>query len=714
MHNQVRNASVAAAAAFLLIVPLVSGCATHHAASTVPQTSTRSKSDRTPLASDGYCTSNGSDATGQTADCYMPYAGQLAMNWDLEGNTAPYDLDDPNGVDPGGNGLLCDPNPITTTVSGAQAASVTVTTAGPYLPPCSAGQMQTVPLNVTVTTNADPTAGPFTLTVKFAAPVTLWDPSDGGGDPAEADFVMILHVGACPSTVTPAAAAAAVRRAPTSAQRTLGAPRKAASTRRSTRTGVIGNATMVYGIPQPTANAACPTPAPIPTPMPTPPAPAIQKTLYTASLASKPQLQFTDAADPVLGTLTWNVTGDTAGFNNLAFQSTTTTAPPHANSLKFDVPMATNPKDYKLHVTVTSSVTGAVSAETVVTLRVLPPFYSTSTDNALGVFESSDDGTAVIKSDASVAQDHDDGITPDFGVDDGATSATSAVRAPRAATTMTKFYNPNAPPPAFITHLSTFAKEQKAGCVALLIDDNYANNPKSGTSPGVYYFYGYCRPAVALASPATVNWIIDAYDIRGDVPYDLHQHATQTPMSCSNTGITFQTFWHVCATDYQNVAPVTGHAEAQKVRYSIALTTVPSTQQTEDPQEGTYIVNNKGVFYPLIPVNAAWGQTDNGYVPFWTDGRNPPLNWCGAGDIPLLAPPRCYNSKRNSAVLGANLQSKKPPGTPVFPKPGAGFHAHHIQPTSWGGTDEKNNGVWLPAADHYPFNHWWASRNFSV
>lgn len=176
-------------------------------------------------------------------------------------------------------------------------------------------------------------------------------------------------------------------------------------------------------------------------------------------------------------------------------------------------------------------------------------------------------------------------------------------------------------------------------------------------------------------------------------------------MACRDTGITYQTSqvtWHVCSTDYQNVVPITGHAEAQKFYYAIQLA-APRSQQSQDPEQGAYIINTKGVFYPLIPANSAWGRTNDGFVPFFV---NDMLHWGGGGNTPPA--PNCYNSSNNSAVLGRALTRGG------FPKPGGGYQAHHIQPTSWGGDDSAANGVWLPAVDHYPFNSWWASRNFSL
>lgn len=549
--------------------------------------------------------------------------------------------------------------------------------------------------------------------MKFAAPVTLWDPSDGGGDPAEADFVMILHVGACPSTASPVpstaspiAAAASARRIATGAARNNERTRKSSSGTRRTRTGVIANSTMVYGIPQPTTNSACPAPAPTPTPLPSPPAPAIQKTLYTASLASKPELKFTDAADPILGTLTWNVSGDTSSFKNLALQSTTTAGPPHANDLKFEVPMTAEPKDYVIHVSVTSSVTNQTSAETVVTLRVLNPFYSTTTDNALGVFEQSLDGTAVIQSDGTTAQVHDDGITPDFVVDDGTTAASAVRRAPLAHPPLNAVYDPSAPPAGFLRRLAVFAQEKKAGCAALLIDDNHANDPKSGKSGGVYYYYGYCRPAAALAANPYVSWVIDAYDVTGMFYQNLGISSPYRTVSCGDTGITFQGVWHVCNTDYTDIVPITGHSEAELFRYKIVLGGVPRQQQTEDPQDGMYVVNRKGVYYPKVIANPAWGQSESDFVPFLTAGRQPPLHWCGAGSVPSSA--KCFNASNNSTRLARALVKGG------FPKPGNTFQAHHIQPTSWGGDDTKENGVWLDQPDHTNFTTWWLPANFSL
>jgi len=110
-------------------------------------------------------------------------------------------------------------------------------------------------------------------------------------------------------------------------------------------------------------------------------------------------------------------------------------------------------------------------------------------------------------------------------------------------------------------------------------------------------------------------------------------------------------------------------------------------------------LNNRGVPYPIVKVELPWGPTnDGGYVP---KPRNPPY-------LPVAGTGNDDNKALRRALKVAE-----------FPKPAAGFQAHHIKPQSWGGTDDAINGVWLPTTAagfpnlHSPFTIWFDPRNFS-
>lgn len=121
-------------------------------------------------------------------------------------------------------------------------------------------------------------------------------------------------------------------------------------------------------------------------------------------------------------------------------------------------------------------------------------------------------------------------------------------------------------------------------------------------------------------------------------------------------------------------------------------------------EAGGFVINNKGVFYPKVPASPSWGQTSAGVVPFPPPGSY--IHRCP--DVkPVL--PNCYNASNNSARLGKALRDAG------FAKPGGGFEAHHILPTSFGGDDQARNGVWLPGdPQHQQFSTWWNVFNFSV
>jgi hypothetical protein len=684
-----------AAAGLSLVGPLAAGCDAHGGATAVPIASGAAKGSHDAVASaGGYCTGNSADITGQTVDCYVPYASTTTLNWNIVGNTAPDDLDDPNGVDPGGNGLLCGGGPVTATVSGAHASSVTANATQPALPSCGAGYAASAPLTVTVVTNADPDAGPFTVAANFAAPVTLWDPSDFDGDPGEADFVMVLHVGTCAPGSAPAAAAhvaASARHA--SRHRTSSAARRP-------RVGAIGNLTAVYGLPvlggpPPACFAAPPPSPPTPAPRPTPPAPSIPKTMYTASLISQPRLPLTDAASAEYGALTWHVAGDVDKFQNVAFAPAATAGPPHADTLGFDVPPTVPPNDYTVRVSVTSSSFGTTSAETVVTLRVLPPVLSGTSDNALQVFQQDNAGNVIVSDGSDIATTNGDTTEPDFGLVQSAAGTASARRAAQAVSTIAS-YDALKPPAGLAAELATREKQKIFTCGGLLTNDNLARDATSGSSQGTLVFFAYCNAPVANLA---FHWTTDAMDLNS---LTLIQSADHAPVPCSYTGQKYGN-WLICATQGTPIVPVSGHAEEDRFRYDLIMLQ-PASRTLSMAESGGFVINNKGVFYPKVPASPAWGQTSNGVVPFPPPGSN--IHRCPDVKPPL---PGCYNASNNSARLGKSLRDAG------FAKPGGRFEAHHILPTSFGGDDTATNGVWLPGdPQHQQFSTWWNIFNFSL
>jgi hypothetical protein len=67
---------------------------------------------------------------------------------------------------------------------------------------------------------------------------------------------------------------------------------------------------------------------------------------------------------------------------------------------------------------------------------------------------------------------------------------------------------------------------------------------------------------------------------------------------------------------------------------------------------------------------------------------------------------------RASKILSDALEASPNP----FPRPGAGYQAHHIKPSSWGGDNCKANGIWLPTSPvnvHQIFTTWWLVDNFT-
>lgn len=444
-----------------------------------------------------------------------------------------------------------------------------------------------------------------------------------------------------------------------------------------------------------------PTPLPSPTAKPTPPAPVVPKDLYTASLLSHASLPFTDSAGAAFGTLTWHVSGDVKAFDKPAFTQPATVLP-HANDLTFGVEASVKPKDYVLHVRVTSARFRTTSAETTVTIRVVPPATYESAINAGGVYEEDDAGNVVVSDGSQYATD-DDGKKPDFGITvrvPGGISS-SAVRRPRQ---FSGPFDPLNPPAAVVSDLEGFSHKNKFGCWSYLIDDNEAHDRTSATSPGTLQVYAYCAnfwaaPGVALTQYG-VN--LNTGEAKPQIPAAL--------LSCSHRVGSYGDF-HVCSTRVHLIKPVWGHAERVEIRYTLHYDFLALAAFAEE-KAGHYVINDVGAFYPKIAISPDWAVAEvyaagAGYVPFPSGA----FKYC-AGN----APKPCLNeANRGNLRLGMIKAG--------VPEPPHGFQAHHIKEVMWCGTNDLTNGVFLPSTftdaneyerkTHGKLTEWWSRKNFT-
>jgi len=654
----------------------------------VPQSPTISGGVISPrgAGSSGYCVANTSDVTGQTVDCYVPYTSTTTLSWNIVGNTAPQDLDDPNGSDPGGNGLIC--GPMTVSSSEDKPGTVAATVGAIALSSCP-NAVPSTQIATTIAVNADPASGPSTTVVSFKAAVTAWDPSDNDGDSAEADFSMIVHIGACSSGTTPSSSARKLSSIP--GRVVHSAAKRGSSAKRRPHVGGIGNTTMVYGLPVLTGSQSCSVPAP-----------TIAKSLYTASLASKPELDFTDTADASTGTLTWHVGGDTGNLKNVQLSAATTAAPPHSNALSFEVPADTPPRDYLIHVSVTASASGQSSPDTVVTLRVLPPVSAAAEVNPV-IYEEDAQGNVIVPDGANPSTD-DDGQVPDFPIIPDTSEGLSSNRHPQAVADVG--FNPLAPPAAVDAELKQREASQRFGCNGYVAESNEAGDMTSGTSRGVVRVVVYCQ-----------NFARFAGVFLGQVSANLNrpqqiQSSLPSGYGCDPIGL-YRTF-HVCATPPQPVSTVLGHAELTQyymvMRYvsGIFFNNLKAGQNISR----RFYINDNGVFYPKVRIQPSWAipsvyAEGGGYVKFPAG----PFYYCSKTNTSKS----CHRSDRAKLAAAMRL---------ALPAPPAGFQAHHIKEVSWCGDNSLQNGVYLPQniADdeqewepntHGQFTTWWLSSNFT-
>lgn len=428
-----------------------------------------------------------------------------------------------------------------------------------------------------------------------------------------------------------------------------------------------------------------------PTPPPTPPAPAAPKSIYTASEFSKGNIPLSDAASAgQFGTLSWTITADSTQLRNVKLNAATTVSP-HSNVATFSVPFDALPGDYHIKVLVRSSQTGTSSSETNITLRVLRPTVLESDYNWLGVYQEDSSGN-IVQSDGSQFVISDPGVDPDFPLDisNGAAMSTSRGAVSRAAAA--PGFDAMKPPQDFAKALESRRRDN--GCAGLLVDDNTAHDKRSGNARGTIQLYVYCSLRIPYGLRA--SWDASAVSM-SSLSFIGDKRYPDEP--CAATGQRYNGVWEICKTAAVPVSPVSGHAERDTFYFTLL---VPNSGPINSAANATFWVNNKGVFYPRVPVETTWGSAEKGVVPF-PDGL---IVDCR---VPSA---QCFKGGDNSGRLRKNLRAAG------FERPHGDFEAHHVQPLRWGGDDacdrSKCNGVWLPRLLHREFTTWWDTRNFSV
>jgi hypothetical protein len=418
--------------------------------------------------------------------------------------------------------------------------------------------------------------------------------------------------------------------------------------------------------------------------------------MYTASLVSSPTIPLTDAATSADGALVWQFGGDASKFSNVRFAAQTTTDSPHTNSLSFDVQETVAPGDYSIQVSVVSSASGLSSGATVVVLRVLnPATYEGEVDSA-GLY-AEDNNRHITVPDGSNYYTDDDGTVPDFPFVASATASLSKGKAPLV---FDSTFNPLAPPRYVVATLQKVDAEHRYGCNAFLVETNTAGDSTSGTAQGSTRAIGYCH---AFTFPSAFITQVGVNLNRPDQSEDI-----QLSSVCSSIG-TYGTFT-VCQAGPFLVTPVLKHAEETTFHLRLTYAVITQVKHTYDGMR--YYINNKGVFYPKIPIARDWAieavwYEGGGYVLF------PPaaLYYC-----PSNSPsPKCHYGDRDK-LRQALLR--------VLPQPPIGFEAHHIQPVEWCGDNSVLNGVFLPqtVADdnlayfpekqHGKLSLWWRTSDF--
>lgn len=129
---------------------------------------------------------------------------------------------------------------------------------------------------------------------------------------------------------------------------------------------------------------------------------------------------------------------------------------------------------------------------------------------------------------------------------------------------------------------------------------------------------------------------------------------------------------------------------------------------------GYFYLNDQGWFYPKVRISPSWAITwvytqGAGYVMF---PRFNAFYYCGGGN----RSPKCHVN--DSDALRRNMLRAG------VAQPPAGFEAHHIDPVIWCGSNDAQNGVFLPqlytndeegyqAKSHTVFSRWWDPKNFT-
>lgn len=442
------------------------------------------------------------------------------------------------------------------------------------------------------------------------------------------------------------------------------------------------------------------------------PAPATAKPLYTASLVAHVHIDFQEVYSEGV-TLTWHVTGDTSTFTNVQF-ATPTTGPPdyNDNTLSFDVPPDTQPKDYTLKVNVTSS-DGNTGDTTTVTLRVQPPQTSVGNLNALGVYEVDSNDHLVVSDDSdAVTTTVDPTNYPDFPFTD-APAPSSAKRRTKQYTASGPF-DPMNPPQSLAKHLDTILSMGAAGCSVVMVVGNGLNDRTQGVQAalGKFDFFLYCRRGffdVNKATPQTLVVTRKGYSLNTQA---LVGQATDNLKIYTSDPDTYGSF-DVFTSDTIYANPVSTRAERTVISYDFAYTQFGVPLAASVSRTYAFYVNSKGVFYPKVPVSEgrALRQVallNGGYVPF----PPKPFYRCRAGD-----PPPCLSDTERKKFASILVDA----GVPAPPV--VGYEAHHIKPFSWCGQNDPYNGIFMPvkyadpdelnAASHSAFTAWWLPANFS-
>jgi hypothetical protein len=342
-----------------------------------------------------------------------------------------------------------------------------------------------------------------------------------------------------------------------------------------------------------------------------------------------------------------------------------------------------------------------------VTIQVLPPTLYGETYNSEGIFEEDQSGNVIVSEGSNNVtvngnQNPDFPFVPSvtFTTATQRTAATNPVASTRQAQdlTYTGAFNALNPPAPVASELNTFSV-RNLGCYSILNNDNAEHDPTLGGSKNIGYYqvFAYCNSATIVPLTDLVVTQV-GFNLNTGVQSGV-RHKYSNPFTAQILGT--YGIYTVVTFPTSSAKPTSGFAERQNVNYTFAITykaalelgPVPAANGTEN-----YIVNNNGVFYPKIkiPTGPPQGAVPSviseadGYVPF----PSGPFYKC-----PDTGPYKCIRIDFTK-YLATKLDGK-PAGTRV---------AHHIQPITWCGTNDYENGVFIPDPDHTQFTTWWQPK----